>query len=224
MMATDAVYTTGYSSYPSDRQPVHWQSVRTNWPDTNLPEGLQLNDYSKSSPPSLNASVPQSSQHTAGSMESQQFTETEVPRSRSRLGLTARTPPMSLGNGHIPDKRNISVATLHNERYVLDAASIKEHENEDDFLIHPNPYNLCLCVFDGHDGQNAVRFTSKYLKTRVFDTRSWVEISKTDQQNVMESALVEFIRVTDADFFKDINHYIAEKRRIQLQIPPVSVA
>jgi len=124
--------------------------------------------------------------------------------------------------GHLlPDKRNCSVCTVTNERYALDASSSKDHDNEDDLLIHANNNSLCMCVFDGHDGPRAVQFVKRYMKVNIFDTKSWIKLSEVDIQDEMESALAEFIKVTDSDFFKSIKQFIDEKLYLQSQIPKV---
>ena len=122
----------------------------------------------------------------------------------------------------IPDRRNVSVFSLQNECYRLDAPSYKDHDNEDEFLIYPNQYSLCMCVFDGHDGSRAVKFVQKYMKGNIFDTKSWMKLSEINHHEEMESALAEFIRVTDNDFFKNIRNYIDEKVYLQSQIPKVT--
>ena len=126
-------------------------------------------------------------------------------------------------SGHlIPDKRNCSVFSLQNERYRLDAPSYKDHDHDDEFIIYANKYSLCMCVFDGHDGSRAVKFVQKYMKGNIFDTKSWMKLSEFNRHEEIESALAEFIRVTEKDFFKNIKTYIDEKVYLQSQIPKVS--
>ena len=124
--------------------------------------------------------------------------------------------------GDLLDKRNCSVFSLHNERYQLDQPSLIEHENEDEFLIYSNNKSLCMCVFDGHDGSRAVKFALKYIKGNIFDTKSWKSLLEVNDHKEIESALAEFINVTDNDFFKSIKIYIDEKLHLQSQIPRVS--
>ena len=124
--------------------------------------------------------------------------------------------------GDTLDKRNCSVYSLQNERYKLDAPSFKDHENEDEFLIHANNRSLCMCVFDGHDGSRAVKFVQKYMKGNIFDTKSWMMLSEINNHEEIESALAEFIKVTDKDFFKNVKNFIDEKVYLQSQIPRVS--
>ena len=124
-------------------------------------------------------------------------------------------------SGHLPNKGNCSVFSIPNERYALDASSSRDHENEDEFLIHHNNHSLCMCVFDGHDGLRGVKFVKKYMTLRVFETKSWISLSKLDRREEMEGALAEFIKVTDADFFRNIKHFIDEKLYLQSQIPKV---
>ena len=124
--------------------------------------------------------------------------------------------------GDLLDKRNCSVFSLQNERYKLDASSLREHENEDEFLIYSNNKSLCMCVFDGHDGSRAAKFAHKYIKGNIFDTKSWKNLLDFNDHREIESALAEFIKVTDKDFFKNIKIYIDEKLYLQSQIPRVS--
>ena len=124
--------------------------------------------------------------------------------------------------GEMLDKRYCSVFSLQNERYRLDAPSFKDHDNEDEFLIFPNSNSLCMCVFDGHDGSRAVKFVQKYMKGNIFDTRSWMKLLEVNDHKEIESALAEFIKVTDKDFFKNIKNFIDEKIYLQSQIPRVS--
>lgn len=225
-------HTAEHNSYPPDQPSGFAQYGRTLLPESHLGfSGLQSHG-SRSCPPSLNTGVPmsQTGQHATHGL---QMVHNEGTRSRFRSTLTSRESPMGSARGNlpdnkrnIPDKRNVSVGTVANERYALGAAPTKEHENEDDFFVHTNPFSMrlcvCLCVCDGHDGRNAVKYTTRYLKARVFNTRSWRKMSQRDEPKVIEQALAELIKVTDAEFFKSINHFIAEKRRIQSQIPPVS--
>ena len=124
----------------------------------------------------------------------------------------------------LPDKSKCSVCSLPNERYRLDAPPYKEHDNEDDFLIYANQHSLCMCVFDGHDGSRAVKFVRKYMKGNIFDTKSWMTLSKFNHHEEMESALAEFIKVTEKDFFKSVRNYIDEKVYLQSQIPKVCMS
>ena len=147
--------------------------------------------------------------------------------SRSRYGNISTTQHhagmiTSDDLGDMLDKRSCSVFSMHNERYKLDAPSFKDHENEDEFLIYANNKSLCMCVFDGHDGSRAVKFVQKYMKGNIFDTKSWMKLSEVNDHKEIESALAEFIKVTDKDFFKNIKNFIDEKLYLQAQIPRVS--
>ena len=143
--------------------------------------------------------------------------------SRARHDYTSTTQQHTdMVIGTTLDKRNCSVYSLHNERYKLDAQSFKDHENEDEFLIHANNKSLCMCVFDGHDGSRAVKFVQKYMKANIFDTKSWMILLEVNNREEIESALAEFIKVTDKDFFKYIKNFIDEKVFLQAQIPRVS--
>ena len=149
------------------------------------------------------------------------------PRGQSADPSTGAYECSSRASEHMvhisPDKRNCSVYSVQNERYKLDAPSHKDHDNEDEFLVHANSYSLCLCVFDGHDGSQAVKFVQRYMKANIFDTKSWVKLSEFNQHEEMESALAEFIKVTDKDFFKSIRNFISEKLYLQSDIPKVIV-
>jgi len=148
-----------------------------------------------------------------------------VPYQDSAEGPSSSCPS-SISSGEVeilPNKKNTSVCSVENERYVLDKASIRDHENEDEFLVHSNDFSVCLCVMDGHDGQNAVKYVREYLWKKVFSTRSWLKVSQEDNADQIKTALVEFVKVIDADFFRSIGAFIHEKVRLQSQIPKVII-
>jgi len=148
-----------------------------------------------------------------------------VPCQDSAAGPSSSCPS-SISSAEIellPNKKNTSVYSVVNERYVLDKVSIRDHENEDEFLVHSNDFSVCLCVMDGHDGQNAVKYVREYLWKKVFSTRSWLKVSQVDNPDHIKTALVEFIKVIDADFFRSISTFINEKVHLQSQIPKVII-
>jgi len=117
---------------------------------------------------------------------------------------------------------NIDLGSVPNERYALDAPSTKDHDNEDDVLVYSNNFSLCLCVFDGHDGILPTKFVKKYLNGWVFGKDSWLRISNSDNPSHIENALVQCFSDTEENFFKSIDPFIFEKRKLQSRIPDVS--
>ena len=71
-------------------------------------------------------------------------------------------------------------------------------------------------------GQELVKFVQKYMKGNIFDTKAWMKLSEFNCHEEIESALAEFIKVTEKDFFKNIKTYIDEKVYLQSQIPKVA--
>jgi len=120
-------------------------------------------------------------------------------------------------------EKNVDLGSVPNERYALDGPSTKDHDNEDEVLVYSNNFSLCLCVFDGHDGEVATKFVKKYLHGWVFGKDSWLRISNSDNPSQIENALVQSFSDTEENFFKSIDPFIFEKRQLQSKIPNVSV-
>ena len=212
--------STDFSNSRRRTTPVHSQSVDVPYYDSNQRPPIMTAGSCAQQHERLarHASFEQSSRYT----DTYRHDAHGYP-SRAMHGYTSTTQQHTdMVIGTMLDKRNCSVYSLHNERYKLDAPSFKDHENEDEFLIHANDKSLCMCVFDGHDGSRAVKFVQKYMKVNIFDTKSWVKLSEVNSHEEIESALAEFIKVTDKDFFKSIKHFIDEKVFLQAQIPRVS--
>ena len=109
----------------------------------------------------------------------------------------------------------INYGSVPNERYALHAPSSRDHDNEDDFLVHNDSFSVYLCVLDGHDGRNAVEFVKKYLQS------NHLVVSQSDScKDIIEKC----IKDADAEFFKSIEQFLAEKSSIQDRIPKVNAA
>jgi len=120
-----------------------------------------------------------------------------------------------------PDKRNVNVGSIQNERYSLSTHPTNDHENEDDFIVHTNKYSLCMCVFDGHDGLNTVKFVKKFMEKHVFGKQNWNDITKSDKPEEIESALTKYIHTADTVFFQSIEPFTNERQMLQSNIPKV---
>ena len=225
---SDAV-TTSYRSLPHPHDPNTLASTFHSAPSRTMltqSHSVDIDGYSNRRPPMMC-----SQQQRLASFDESILPRGQPPESlhHPRAHRYSELSHVSTGQrgtshaGNLPSKKNCSVSSLHNERYALDAPSTKDHENEDEFLIHANYRSLCLCCFDGHDGPRAVKFVKRYMKANIFDTKSWIDISEKDNHEEIECALAEFIKVTDADFFKNIKQFIEEKVYLQSQIPKVII-
>ena len=123
----------------------------------------------------------------------------------------------------VPDKKNVSYGSISNERYSLDTDPFSDHENEDELMVYSNKYSLCMCVFDGHDGSNTVRFLKKYINHQVFGKPKWDTVTQSTKSEDIEKALVECIQGADEIFFKSIDPFISERQELQSKIPKVTV-
>lgn len=120
-----------------------------------------------------------------------------------------------------PDKRNVSVGSVQNERYSLGAQPTNDHDNEDEFIVHANKYSLCMCVFDGHDGPNTVKFLKKYMEKQIFGKQQWDTKTEFGKSEEIETALATYIQMADETFFKSIDPFTTERQKLQSEIPKV---
>ena len=117
--------------------------------------------------------------------------------------------------GHAPDKRNVSAGSVHNEIYSLDTRFSSDHNNEDEHIVHSNKYSLCMCVFDGHDGLQAVQFVKGYMEQQVLCKQEWDTMTYSGKPDKIEDALAKYIQEIDDNFFKSIDNFICEKQGLQ---------
>ena len=118
-------------------------------------------------------------------------------------------------------KRLVSIGSVQNERYSLDAQPVSDHDNEDEYVVHSNKHSLCMCVFDGHDGSLAVKFVKKLIDKQVCGKPLWDDVTKFEKPEKIEAALADYIEKTDKNFFKSIDPFIKERRKLQSKIPKV---
>ena len=118
-------------------------------------------------------------------------------------------------------KRLVSVGSVQNERYSLDAQPVSDHDNEDEYVVHSNKHSLCMCVFDGHDGSLAVKFVKKLIDKQVCGKPLWDDVTKFEKPEKIEAALADYIEKTDKNFFKSIDPFIKERQKLQTKIPTV---
>ncbi len=121
---------------------------------------------------------------------------------------------------HRPSNRCFSQATLENEHYSLDGLCTPDHANEDRYFSLENSDYRVFAVFDGHDGGRAAGFASSYMH-QLFATPSWNHIVAQAKPAIIHEALNEFFKVTEQDFFKSIQRFIAETEYLQSIIPQV---
>ena len=129
--------------------------------------------------------------------------------------------PPSVSPG-VPNKRNISVGSIQNERYSLGSPPSSDHDNEDELMFHSNKYSLCMCVFDGHDGTYTVKFLKRYMNQQVFGKTQWDDITKSSKPEKIEAALTNYIQKSDWLFFVSIRVFANERRMLQSRIPKVN--
>ena len=129
-------------------------------------------------------------------------------------------PPSGLACA--PNTINVSVGSVENERYSLDARPCSDHHNEDELIVHANKYSLCMCVFDGHDGSHTVKFMKKYMEQHVFSKPMWNDITKSSKPEKIKAALANIIKEADTNFFKSIEPCIRERQEVQSKIPKVT--
>ena len=120
-----------------------------------------------------------------------------------------------------PDKRNVSVGSVENERYSLDTQPCSDHVNEDEYIVYSNKYSLCMCVLDGHDGSHTVKFVKKYMEGQVFGKPMWNDVTKSNKSKKIEAALASYIQEADDKFFSSIEPFIRERQEVQSKIPKV---
>ena len=117
--------------------------------------------------------------------------------------------------------RLVSIGSIQNERYSLDAQPVSDHDNEDEYIVHSNKYSLCMCVLDGHDGSRAVQFVRKCIDQQVCGKPLWDDITKSNKPEKIEAALANYIEKTEEIFFKSIDPFIKERQKLQSKIPKV---
>ena len=118
-------------------------------------------------------------------------------------------------------KRLVSVGSVQNERYSLDAQPFSDHDNEDEYVVHSNKHSLCMCVLDGHDGSLAVKFVRKLIDQQVCGKSLWDDVTKLQKPEKIEAALANYIKETDENFFKSIDPFIKKRQELQSKIPKV---
>ncbi len=146
-------------------------------------------------------------------------TAPELPPPRRR---SATTPVDWTPSVVVKTPVNYSAASLENARYHVGGPPRADHSNEDrDFALEGDGFQV-FAVFDGHDGPRAAGFASNYFMEH-FQSSSWQRVVPRDSRAV-QTALQEFFRSTEADFFRSIQPFIDEKNTLQAVIPPVSLA
>ena len=143
-------------------------------------------------------------------------------------GNSKRNKPSEQCKPHPPstsasasNKRNVSVGSVQNEQYSLGTEPFHDHENEDEFIVHSNQCSWCLCVFDSHDGSQAVKSLKKYMEKQVFGKPLWDDITKSNKPEKIKAPLADCIQKTDKFFFKCIHPFTTERQRLQAKIPKV---
>ena len=118
--------------------------------------------------------------------------------------------PVSAAQKPEPKPRSLlSHETIVNIRYSRDHGhSAPDHPNEDDVVIVQAQNMKLFAVLDGHDGNNAVKFVSGYLRTTGF-----IELVNSAQLN--EDVFEELFRKMDNGFFNDIRFYTNKKKKLQ---------
>ena len=81
-----------------------------------------------------------------------------------------------------------------------------------------------MCVFDGHDGSRAVQFVKKYMNQQIFGKSAWNDIIKPpNKPEKIEAALTNCIIKSDEIFFKSIEPFTSERKKLQSKIPKVTI-
>ena len=102
----------------------------------------------------------------------------------------------------------LSHETMVNIRYSRDGHKDPDHPNEDDTVIVQGANMKLFAVLDGHDGNNAVKFVSGYLRTTGF-----IELVNSAKLN--EDVFEELFRKMDNGFFNDIRFHTNKKKKLQ---------
>ena len=115
---------------------------------------------------------------------------------------------------------NCSLGTVENVRYSLEEDSRADHSNEDRFFALEKRTFKVFAVFDGHDGERAAGFASSYMR-ELFNSGSW-EGAVRQGGEIIATALEQFFKATETQFFRSIQSTISEVQALKAAIPAVS--
>ena len=139
-----------------------------------------------------------------------------LPTSRESIHGRKLFPPSMAQTKRI--RLKYSAASLINARYEMGKEPSSYHDMEDRYFVENNePHAMVFCVFDGHDGPNAVNFVSKKLK-HIFRSKSWrtiISVLTVERNDTIVRALREFFMTVDKEYFDVRRDHIIEKQRLQ---------
>ena len=122
--------------------------------------------------------------------------------------------------GTILDNINVSSGSIQKRQYSIGTQPFDDDDNNEvQHIVHSNKCSLCMCVFDGHDGSQAVQFAKNYME-QVF-RQEWDIVTNSSMPEGIEATLAKYIEECDDSFFESIEPFICEKEKIQLEIPKV---
>ena len=125
-----------------------------------------------------------------------------------------------------PSNPYYSFTTIENARYSVDHSdytgssliSRSEHPNDDRvFTFNAEGQATIMAVFDGYDGSNASKFASSYMQNLFQSPQTLMQLNQSYVDQILTAIFFE----TENEFFRRIQHLIAEKKELQRLIPQV---
>lgn len=117
----------------------------------------------------------------------------------------------------------ISKATIENARCLEGREFQPDHPNEDEhFVISEQDFKV-FGVLDGHGAEGLAQNVAKFAREKFcsyFRTNSWRHVIHSSKS--VPTALTEFFRSVEADYFDSIKGIITENERLKTSIPSVS--
>ena len=158
----------------------------------------------------------------------------QFPKHKSEPNLPLNRPTDSISGYHShstahhynPSKPYYSFTTIENARYSVDhsdytgpsLSSRSEHPNDDRvFVYNAEGQATIMAVFDGHDGSNASAFASSYMQNLFQSPQTLMQLNQSYVDQILTAIFLE----TENEFFRRIQHLIAEKKELQRLIPQV---
>ena len=109
-----------------------------------------------------------------------------------------------------------SGCTTENSRYSLTANPKPDHPNDDRYFVCTDSSSRFdgFGIFDGHDGSNASDFACRYVESLLLRERFPAHCRKNGTEITLETIFCQ----TERNFFKSINQYIKERKKISQKL------
>ena len=118
-------------------------------------------------------------------------------------------------------KHGCSMFSIENSRYTANGRANRDHSNEDRCFVGVDDRSFKIFgVFDGHDGSNASDLACDYTQSR-FKRRFQRDYEKS--VHLVEKILEDLFTNTEEVFFKNIQHFIKEKKRITRRLEVIMI-